>query len=86
MSSATPPGKGWIRAGHFVPGFGAARVDLAPKGSAAGTSIVMSPDAVYGDVTSYQKLQPGPYVVTIRAAGTAADSARLFAGGCDYGA
>lgn len=77
-SSATPPGKGWIRAGHFVPGFGAARVDLAPKGSAAGTSIVMSPDAAYGDVTSYQKLQPGPYVVTIRAAGTAADSAPML--------
>ncbi|MDN5766660.1 MAG: DUF4397 domain-containing protein [Humibacillus sp.] len=77
-SSATPPGKGWIRAGHFVPGFGDARVDLAPKGSPAGTSIVMSPDAAYGDVTSYQKLQPGPYVVTIRAAGTAADSAPML--------
>ena len=73
-STATPPGKGWIRAGHFVPGFGEARVDLAPKGSAAGASIVMSPDAAYGDVTSYQKLSPGQYVVTIRAAGSAADS------------
>ncbi|MEO6998015.1 MAG: DUF4397 domain-containing protein [Terracoccus sp.] len=77
-SSVTPPGKGWIRAGHFIPGFGAARVDLAPKGSAAGTSIVMSPDAAYGDVTSYQKLTPGPYVVTIRAAGTAAGSAPML--------
>lgn len=77
-SSATPPGKGWIRAGHFVPGFGDARVDLAPQGSAAGTSIVMSPDAAYGDVTSYQKLAPGPYVVTIRAAGTAASSAPML--------
>lgn len=77
-TAATPPGKGWIRAGHFVPGFGDARVDLAPKGSPAGVSIVMSPDAAYGDVTSYQKLQPGPYLVTIRAAGTAADSAPML--------
>ncbi len=77
-SSATPPGKGWIRAGHFVPGFGDARIDLAPKGATAGTSIVMSPDAAYGDVTSYQKLTPGPYVVTIRAAGTAADAAPML--------
>lgn len=76
--SVTPPGKGWVRAGHFVPGFGDARIDLAPRGAATGTSIVMSPRAAYGDVTGYQKLSPGAYVVTVRAAGTAADSAPML--------
>lgn len=63
-AGATPPGKAWIRAGHFIPGFGAARVDLKPAAGAAGT-IVMSPNAGYGDVTSYQKLDPGTYTVSI---------------------
>ncbi len=65
-AGATPPGKAWIRAGHFVPGFGAARVDLRPM-TGASSAIVMSPNAIYGDVTSYQKVEPGTYVVDIRA-------------------
>ncbi|MDQ2755139.1 MAG: DUF4397 domain-containing protein [Actinomycetota bacterium] len=64
-AGATPPGKAWIRAGHFVPGFGAARVDLRPTTGQA-SAIVMSPNATYGDVTSYQKIQPGTYVVDVR--------------------
>lgn len=48
-----------------MPGFGAARVDLRPTTGAA-TAIVMSPSATYGDVTSYQKIEPGTYVVDIR--------------------
>ena len=72
-AGATPPGKAWIRAGHFIPGFGAARVDLKPASGSTG-SIVMSPNAGYGDVTSYQKLDPGTYVVSIWDATAPADT------------
>ncbi|GAA1908234.1 DUF4397 domain-containing protein [Lapillicoccus jejuensis] len=71
------PGAAWIRAGHFVPGFGAGRIDLTP-GSGASTGIVMSPDATYGDVTGYQKVAPGPYTVTLRLAGQGTDTAPLL--------
>ncbi|WP_295695023.1 DUF4397 domain-containing protein [Lapillicoccus sp.] len=72
-AGATPPGKAWIRAGHFIPGFGAARVDLKPASGSTG-SIVMSPNAGYGDVTSYQKLDPGTYTVSIWDATAPADA------------
>lgn len=79
-AGATPPGAAWIRAGHFVPGFGAARVDLLPEGAAAGapSSVVMSPGATYGDMTSYQKIAPGSYTVQIRSAGAQASSAPML--------
>lgn len=63
-AGATPPGQAWIRAGHFIPGFGAARIDLRPE-SGAGGQIVMSPNAGYGDVTAYQKIAPGTYTVSV---------------------
>lgn len=79
-AGATPPGAAWIRAGHFVPGFGAARVDLLPEGTAAGapSSVVMSPGASYGDMTSYQKIAPGSYTVQIRSSGAQPSSAPLL--------
>lgn len=80
-TSAAPavqaPGAAWIRAGHFVPGFGAGRIDLTPA-SGPSTGIVMSPDARYGDVTGYQKVAPGPYTVTLRLAGQGLDTAPLL--------
>ncbi|MEO9152645.1 MAG: DUF4397 domain-containing protein [Lapillicoccus sp.] len=72
-AGATPPGKAWIRAGHFIPGFGAARVDLRPQSGSTG-AIVMSPNAGYGDVTSYQKIDPGTYTVSIWDAFAPADA------------
>ncbi|GAA1879040.1 DUF4397 domain-containing protein [Lapillicoccus jejuensis] len=79
-AGATPPGAAWIRAGHFVPGFGAARVDLLPEGSSAGapSSVVMSPGATYGDMTSYQKIAPGSYTVQIRSSGAQPSTAPLL--------
>ena len=74
---AAPPGKAWIRAGHLVPGFGSARLDLVPKSGPA-TSIVMSPAASYGDVTDYQKIDPGDYTVTVRPQGATLESAPLL--------
>jgi len=74
---AAPPGKAWIRAGHLVPGFSTARVDLVPKNGSA-TSIVMSPAASYGDVTGYQKIDPGDYTVTVRPQGATLESEPLL--------
>ena len=74
------PGKAWIRAAHLVPGLSTARIDLAPAGAAPGApaSVVMSPEAAYGDVTGYQKLTPGTYTLTVRAADAAPDSAPML--------
>ncbi|MEO7059009.1 MAG: DUF4397 domain-containing protein [Lapillicoccus sp.] len=72
-AGATPPGQAWIRAGHFIPGFGAARVDLRPT-SGTSTPIIMSPSAGYGDVTAYQKISPGDYTVSITDAGAPVDA------------
>ena len=79
-AGATPPGSGWVRAGHFVPGFGAARVDLSPVADATGSpaSVVMSPGAAYGDVTSYQKVAPGDYTVQVRPAADAPTTAPML--------
>jgi hypothetical protein len=73
----TPPGKAWIRAGHLVPGVGTTRIDLTPA-SGPSTSVVMSPAASYGDVTPYQKLDPGDYTVTVRPQGAGLDSAPML--------
>jgi hypothetical protein len=74
---ATPPGKAWIRAGHLVPGVGTTRVDLVPAAGAP-TSIVMSPAASYGDVTKYQKIEPGDYTVYVRPQGASLDTQPLL--------
>lgn len=71
------PGAAWIRAGHFVPGFGAGRIDLTPT-SGPSTGIVMSPDARYGDVTGYQKVPPGLYTVALRLAGRGLDTPAML--------
>ena len=76
-ADASPPGKAWIRAGHLVPGFSTARVDLVPKNGSA-TSIVMSPAASYGDVTDYQKIDPGDYTVTVRPQGASLETEPLL--------
>lgn len=73
----TPPGKAWVRAGHLVPGVGTTRIDLTPKTGAA-SSIVMSPGASYGDVTSYQKIDPGDYTVDVRPQGAALDTTPML--------
>lgn len=76
-AGATPPGKAWIRAGHFIPGMAGAGIDLVPeKGS--GRTVVLATDATYGKVTSYQKVVPGDYEVTIRSAGFSAGSAPML--------
>lgn len=76
-SGATPPGKAWIRAGHFVPGFGAVRLALVPKAD-TGRTIVLAADATYGDVSSYRKLLPGQYTIAIRPQGASNDSAPVL--------
>ncbi len=68
--AATPAGVAWLRAAHLVPGVGAARVDLVPTAGGATQSVVMSPQASYGDVTSYQKIRPGTYTVSVRPVGS----------------
>ncbi len=65
-STGTPPGKSWVRIAHLVPGLGAARIDLLPSGGGAATTVQMSPNATYGDVTSYRKMTPGTYEVQVR--------------------
>lgn len=79
-AGAIPPGSGWVRAGHFVPGFGAARVDLFPAADSIGSpaSVVMSPGAAYGDVTSYQKVAPGDYTVQVRPQADAPSTAPML--------
>ncbi|MEO7234527.1 MAG: DUF4397 domain-containing protein [Lapillicoccus sp.] len=74
---ATPPGKAWVRAGHLTPGVGATRIDLVPA-SGASTSVVMSPSASYGDVTAYQKVDPGDYTVFVRPQGAALETAPML--------
>jgi Domain of unknown function (DUF4397) len=73
----TPPGKAWIRAGHLVPGVGTTRIDLVPAAGSP-TSIVMSPAASYGDVTKYQKIDPGDYTVYVRPQGASLDTQPLL--------
>lgn len=68
-AAEAPPGKGWIRAAHFIPGFSTARIDLTPTTAGTGTAIVMSPGASYGDATPYLKVAPGAYTLTIRPQG-----------------
>ncbi len=74
---STPPGKAWVRAGHLVPGIGSTRIDLVPQSGAA-TSIAMSPSASYGDVTEYQKIDPGNYTVYVRPQGASLDTAPML--------
>ncbi|MEO8829886.1 DUF4397 domain-containing protein [Lapillicoccus sp.] len=74
---STPPGKAWVRAGHLVPGIGSTRIDLVPQ-SGATTSIAMSPSASYGDVTEYQKIDPGDYTVYVRPQGASLDTAPML--------
>ncbi len=74
---ATPPGKSWIRAGHLTPGVGATRIDLVPASGPA-TAVVMSPSASYGDVTAYQKIDPGDYTVFVRPQGASLETAPLL--------
>lgn len=60
-------GVAWLRAAHLVPGIGSTRIDLVPAdGTSGGKPVVMSPGATYGDVTAYQKIDPGTYTVTVR--------------------
>jgi hypothetical protein len=67
-ASAATAGAGiaWVRAAHLVPGIGSTRIDLAPQAGGATSSVVMSPGASYGDITSYQKVAPGTYTVSVR--------------------
>lgn len=74
---STPPGKAWVRAAHLVPGIGATRIDLVPAAGGA-TSIAMSPSASYGDVTQYQKIDPGDYTVYVRPQGATLDTAPML--------
>jgi Domain of unknown function (DUF4397) len=74
---SAPPGKAWIRAGHLVPGVGTTRIDLVPTAGSP-TSIVMSPAASYGDVTGYQKIDPGDYTVYVRPEGASLDTQPLL--------
>lgn len=72
-----PPGAAWVRAGHLVPGVGTTRIDLVPRSGPA-TSIVMSPAASYGDVTKYQKVDPGDYTVAVRPQGASLASSPML--------
>lgn len=72
-----PPGKAWVRIGHFVPGMGTTSVDVEPlDGSSAPMTLVGS--ARYGDVSTYEQLAPGSYTATVRETSTAADAAPLL--------
>ena len=73
----TPPGKAWVRAGHLVPGIGAVRIELVPQGG-VGTAIPMAPSTGYGEVTDYQKVDPGTYTVTVRPQSDASNSTPML--------
>lgn len=60
-----PPGKAWVRVGHFVPGMGAATIDLTPLPGSAEPATLAS-GATYGSVSAYKKLTPGNYTATVR--------------------
>lgn len=73
----TPPGKAWVRVGHFVPGMGTTSVDVEPlDGSSDPTTLAGS--ARYGDVSTYEQLAPGSYTATVRETSAAADAAPLL--------
>jgi len=74
---AAPPGKAWVRVGHFVPGMGATRVDLTPL-SGAGAPQSLASRATYGQVSAYEALAPGSYTATVRDAGDPADAAPVL--------
>lgn len=59
-----PPGKAWVRAGHFVPGMGQVTVELRPQDTSQET--VPMGDAGYADVSSYDAVAPGAYTATVR--------------------
>lgn len=63
----TPPGKAWVRVGHFVPGMGATRIDLTPLDG--GPTQTLAGRATYGKVTDYQTLPPGSWTATVRDSG-----------------
>ena len=76
-AGSTPPGKAWVRAGHLVPGIGAVRVELVPQ-DGVGTAIPMAPGTGYGQVTDYQKVDPGTYTVTVRPEGDGGSSTPML--------
>ena len=77
-STSAAAGKAWVRVAHLVPGLGAARIDLQPTGGGQGTSVEMSPSAQYGDVTKYQRLAPGSYIVKVGDSGSPASAAPML--------
>ena len=76
-SDGVPPGKAWVRVGHFVPGMGATSIELDPIGSTA-DPITLAGSATYGQVSAYEKLAPGSYTVTVRESDAAAGSAPVL--------
>lgn len=70
-SGGTPPGKAWIRAGHFVPGMGPVSIRLTPQD---GSAMTLAQQVSYGSVTGYRQVDPGTYTVTVNPEGAAADS------------
>lgn len=68
-----PPGKAWVRIGHFVPGMGATRIDLTPL-SGDGRERTLASRATYGQVSAYESLTPGSYTATVRDAGDPPDA------------
>lgn len=84
-TGGTPPGKAWVRAGHFVPGMGAATIALQPLSGGA-QPIMMASGATYGQVSAYQKLAPGSYTATVRTSSTPAGTAPLLSRSFTVGA
>ncbi len=67
----TPPGKAWIRAGHFVSGMGAVSIRLSPQ---SGSAMTLAQSVAYGSVTKYRQVTPGTYTVSVRPQGAASDT------------
>lgn len=67
----TPPGKAWIRAGHFVSGMGSVSIRLAPQSRGAKS---LSESVSYGSVSKYRQVTPGTYTVSVIPDGAASDT------------
>jgi hypothetical protein len=76
LAAAGGGSTGWVRLAHLSPNTPAVDVYLYPYGNA--TAQLVLKHVAYGDVSPYQPLKPGLYLVAMRGAGAAASSSPVI--------
>lgn len=81
QAATTEPSTAWVRVSHLVPGLGAMTMTatLAPFDGGS-EPVELVPSATYGAVSGYQALPPGYYAVSVRPAGSPADTSPVLTG------